>query len=132
MKAGGVRAVVGGKAFDSYIAEQVVEKIVADAVGEDRANAVEVLRGDETGWGRVVEAARTGSLFAPRRAVVVRGAEALKGEGAEMQAYLEDPSPSVALVLVAAKVDKRRAVWKGIVDRASVVVAEPMKEGQLR
>lgn len=128
----GVYAVVGGKAFDSYQAEQEVEKIVAAAVGDERADALEVLRGDETGWGRVVEAARTGSLFAPRRAVVVRGAEALKGEGAEMEAYLDDPAPSVALVLVAAKVDKRKAVWKSIVDRASVTVVEPLKEAALR
>ncbi|HEY7515066.1 MAG TPA: DNA polymerase III subunit delta, partial [Vicinamibacteria bacterium] len=131
-KAEGVHAVIGGKAFDSYTAELAVETIVAEAVGKERADAVEVLRGDETGWGRVIEAARTGSLFAPRRAVVVRGAEALKGEGVEMQAYLDDPAPSVALVLVAAKVDKRRAVWKAICEKASVVVVEPMKEGQLR
>jgi DNA polymerase-3 subunit delta len=127
-----VHAVLGGKAFDSYTAEQAVEKIVAEAVGSDRSDAVEVLRGDETSWGRVVEAARTGSLFAPRRAVVVRGAEALKGEGAEMIAYLDDPPPGVVLVLVAAKADKRKPVWKAVVDRASVVMAEPMKEGQLR
>jgi DNA polymerase-3 subunit delta len=131
-KSEGVHAVIGGKAFDSYTADLAVEKIVAEAVGDQRADALEVLRGDETGWGRVIEAARTGSLFAARRAVVVRGAEALKGEGTEMQAYLEDPSPSVALVLVAAKVDKRRVVWKAIVEQASVIVAEPMKEGQLR
>jgi DNA polymerase III delta subunit len=125
-KAAGVHAVIGGKAFDSYTADLAIEKIVAEAVGDQRADALEVLRGDETGWGRVIEAARTGSLFAARRAVVVRGAEALKGEGTEMQAYLEDPSPSVALVLVAAKVDKRRVVWKAIVEQASVIVAEPM------
>ena len=128
----GVYAVVGGKAFDSYLADQTVEKILAEAVGDERADAVEVLRGDETGWGRVVEAARTGSLFAPRRAVVVRGAEALKGEGVEMQAYLDDPAPNVALVLVAARMDKRRPVWKAIADRAAVTVAEPLKEAALR
>ena len=50
MTPGGVHAVVGGKAFDSYLAEQIVEKIVAAAVGDDRGDAVEVLRGDETGW----------------------------------------------------------------------------------
>ena len=49
--AAGVYAVVGGKAFDSYQAEQAVEKIVAAAVGDERADALEVLRGDETGWG---------------------------------------------------------------------------------
>jgi len=131
-RSAGVYAIVGGKAFDSYRAEEEVEKIVAAAVGDDRSDAVEVLRGDETSWGRVVEAARTGSLFAPRRAVVVRGAEALKGEGAEMEAYLADPVPGVALVLVASRVDKRRAVWKAIMDRAAVTIAEPMKERALR
>jgi len=132
-KAAGVYAVVGGKAFEPYAAEQAVERIVAAAVGEGPAHdAVEVLRGDETSWGRVVEVARTGSLFAPRRAVVVRGADALKGEGSEMAAYLDDPPPGVTLVLVAAKADKRKAVWKTVTDRATVEVVEPMKEAQLR
>ncbi len=43
-----------------------------------------MLRGDEVGWAGVLDAARTRSLFAPRRAVVVRGADALavdEGEG---------------------------------------------------
>lgn len=96
-------------------------------MGADRADSVQVLRGDETTWGRVIEAARTGSLFASRRAVVVRGADGLKGEGDELPAYLEDPSPEARLVVLALKPDKRRVVWKRLLERAQVHSAEPLK-----
>jgi DNA polymerase-3 subunit delta len=109
-----------------------LEAVLAAAVGSDRNDAVQLLRGDETTWVRVIDAARTGSLFAPRRAVVVRNADALKGEGDEVERYLADPAPDVALVLVAAKPDRRRALWKRILDRAQVIVAEPLKGAALR
>jgi DNA polymerase-3 subunit delta len=96
-------------------------------VGADRADSVQVLRGDETTWGRVIEAARTGSLFASRRAVVVRGADGLKGEGDELPAYLEDPSPDARLVFLAVRPDKRRVVWKRLLESAQVHAAEPLK-----
>jgi DNA polymerase-3 subunit delta len=112
---------------DTYLAEQVLEELLAGWVGADRADSVQVLRGDETTWGRVLEAARTGSLFASRRAVVVRGADGLKGEGDELSAYLEDPSPEARLVFLAAKPDKRRVVWKKLLERAQSHSAEPLK-----
>ena len=58
----------------------------------------------------MLEAARTGSLFAPRRAVVVRGADALKGEDdAVVDLPRRTRAPGVVLVLMAAKPDKRRS-----------------------
>jgi DNA polymerase-3 subunit delta len=80
----------------------------------------------------VLDAARARSLFSERRAVVVRRADALKGEGEGLAAFLEAASPGVILVLMAAKVDKRRSVWKLALDRARVVVVEPLKEAALR
>jgi DNA polymerase-3 subunit delta len=112
---------------DSYLAEQALEELLAAWVGSDRADSVQVLRGDETSWGRVLESARTGSLFASRRAVVVRGADGLKGEGDELAAYLEDPSPDARLVFLAARPDKRRAVWKRLLESARPHSAEPLK-----
>jgi DNA polymerase-3 subunit delta len=91
-----------------------------------------VIRGEEASWPRVLEAARTGSLFAERRAVVVRNAEALRGDGEGLAAYLDDPTPELTLIFVAAKVDKRRSVWKALLERAAVVTAEPLKEPALR
>ena len=125
----GLHVVAGA---DSYLAEEALESLIAAAVGHDRADSLQVFRGDETNWTRVVEAARTGSLFAARRAVVVRNADALKGDGDEMVAYLEDPSQDVSVILVTAKPDKRKTVWKRLMDNATVIPAEPLKGRTLR
>jgi DNA polymerase-3 subunit delta len=118
---------------DSYLAEEALEGLIAAAVdGGDRADSVQVFRGDESTWTQVVEAARTGSLFASRRAVVVRNADALKGDGEEMVAYAEDPDHSVSLVLLTVKPDKRKTVWKLLMQAAQVVPAEPLKGRALR
>lgn len=125
----GVHAVLGA---DSFLAEEALEELLAAAVGEDRTDAVEVFHGDETTWPRVVDAARTRSLFAPRRAVVVRSAEALKGPEDDVASYLDDPTPGVGLILMAAKPDRRRTVWKRILEKARTVSAEPLKGRRLR
>lgn len=124
----GVHAVVGGRLFDSYLAEEAV----ASLVGTPGDDALRVLRGEETTWARVVDAARTGSLFAQERALVVRAADAIKGEGEELAEYLESPNPEVTLVLLAAKPDRRRTLWKRILDKATVHNAEPLKGRALR
>ena len=117
---------------DSYLAEQALESLLQAAVGDQREDAVQVFRGDETTWPRILEAARTGSLFATRRAVVVRNADAIKGEGEEVEGYLDDPAPGAALILMAVKPDKRKTLWKKILERAQAVPAEPLKGRALR
>lgn len=118
---------------DSYLAEQSVETLLEQAVGrEDRGQSLQVLRGDETSWTRVLDLARTGSLFAERRAILVRGAEALKGSDEGVSEYLDDPTPGVTLILVAAKADKRKGAWRRIAESAQVVAAEPLKGWALR
>ena len=109
-----------------------LEDLVRATVGDDRAESVQVFRGDETTWARVLEAARTGSLFATRRAVVVRNADAIKGEGEEVQGYLDDPSPDAALILMAVKPDKRKKLWKSILERAQAVPADPLRGAALK
>jgi DNA polymerase-3 subunit delta len=117
---------------DSYLAELALEDLLQSTVGGERADAVQVFRGDETTWPRVLEAARTGSLFATRRAVVVRNADAIKGEGEEVEGYLDDPAPGAALILMAVKPDKRKTLWKKILDRAQAVPVDPLKPAALR
>ncbi len=80
----------------------------------------------------MIDAARTRSLFAPTRAVVVRRTEQLKGDGGELDGYLEDPTPGVTLILQAGKPDKRRAVWKRLLKKAPVTSADPLKGRRLR
>ena len=149
---GPLQAVVGE---DTYLAEQALERILDQAIGEDRQEALAVLYGDETKWEGVIASARTGSLFVTRRAIVVRRADLLKyekgpgdeGEGTEAKgkkakgtrgaedpvgAYLEDPSPEVTLVLMAAKPDRRRTPWKRLLAEATVHAVEPKKGRFLR
>jgi len=125
----GVCVVLG---TDSFRAEEALERLLRAAVGKDRTDAVEVLRGDETSWSRVLDAARSRSLFATRRAVVVRAADALKGSDEDLPAYLDDPTPGVTLVFMAPKPDKRRTAWKRLLDRTEVLPADPLKGRALR
>jgi DNA polymerase III delta subunit len=117
---------------DTLLAEEALERLLAEHLGDAREDAVVVMRGEENTWARLLESARTGSLFAPRRAVVVRGAELLKGEDDAVAGYLDDPTPGLLLVLMAAKPDKRKTVWKRILEKATVVTADPLKGRALR
>jgi DNA polymerase-3 subunit delta len=142
---------------DSYLAEEALERILADAIGDDRAEGLTVLYGDEVRWEGVLQAARTGSLFATRRAILVRRAELLRYEGQRpgkaeddlpeepaarakgktagedaVGRYLDDPSPDAILVLLAGKPDRRRNPWKRLSTDGTVHSAEPMKRAALR
>jgi DNA polymerase III delta subunit len=148
-RSAGVHLVLGE---DSYLAEEALERILAGAIGHDRSDALTVLQGDEVRWEAVVAAARSGSLFASRRAVVVRRADAVRGAKAEndeqapevarkgrtkpeedpVLRYLEDPSPDCTLVLLAARPDRRRNPWKRLSSEGAIHSAEPKKGAALR
>ena len=126
---GPVQAIVGE---DTYLAEEALERVLAGAVGDDRQDAVQVFHGDEAKWEDVVDAARTGSLFAPRRAVVARRAELLKGDEEAVVGYADQPAPDATLVLLAAKPDRRRNPWKRLLAKATVHDAAPKRGRALR
>ncbi len=117
---------------DSYLAEEALERLLVEHVGAERGEAVQVLRGDECSWSRVLDSARMRSLFAERRVVVVRNADALKGAEDELAGYLADPNPDVSLVFLAAKPDRRRSAWKTLQAGAQTIAAEPLKGARLK
>jgi len=130
---GPIQAIVGE---DTYLAEEALERVLASAIGEDRQDALQVFYGDEAKWEQVLAAARTGSLFVTRRAIVVRRAELLKyangGDEDPVEAYVADPSPEVALVLLAARPDRRRNPWKKLLPKVNVHDASPRRGRALR
>lgn len=126
---GPIQAIVG---TDTFLAEQALETILAAALGDDRSEGLQVVYGDETTWENLVAVAQTGSLFASRRAIVVRRADQLKGDEERIGAYADDPSPDVTLVLMAPKPDRRRAVWKRLLPKAEVTTAQPKRGRALR
>jgi len=127
--AGLIHAILGE---DTYLAEVALERVLSEALGSDRDEALEVLYGDETRWPDVVARARMRSLFCPRRVLLVRRADQIKGDEEAVAAYLEDPSPDVTLVLLAAKPDRRRVVWKRVLAAATVHPADPKRGQALR
>jgi DNA polymerase-3 subunit delta len=129
---GPLELIAGGRDFDGYLAEAALERVLQQAIGGDRQEALQAFRGEESSWAQVLDAARTRSLFASRKALVVRQADALRGDDDGVMAYLEDPTPGVTLVLVAAKPDKRKTLWKRLFEAASVTLAEPLKGARLK
>jgi DNA polymerase III delta subunit len=69
---GPVQAILGE---DSFLAERALERVLAEAVPGGDPEALQVVYGDEKKWADVLGAARTGSLFVARRAIVVRRAD---------------------------------------------------------
>jgi DNA polymerase-3 subunit delta len=112
---------------DPHLADSALAKALARAGGDPEA-----FRGDETDWGRIVAACRTGSLFAERRAVVVRNAEGVRGEGDDLLGYLDSPNPAVTLILLAVKPDRRKTFWKTVLEASEVLSADPPKGRALR
>lgn len=91
-----------------------------------------MLRGDETTWTQIADAARSPSLFSPRLAVVIRDAERVKGDEEALVGVLEDPADGITLVLLAVKPDGRKRVWRQLQAKARIIPAEPLKGRALR
>ena len=102
-----------------------------------RAFNLSRFRGGEAALREVLDAARTLPLMAPRRVVIVSHAERLlqparegvaaTRDAAELEAYLEDPLPHAALVLVSAPLDERRRLNKQLLRSATVVRSAVLK-----
>jgi DNA polymerase-3 subunit delta len=128
-RSGPVQAIVGE---DTYLAEEALERVLAAAIGKDRQDALSVFHGDEAKWEDVLAAARTGSLFAPRRALVVRRADQLKGDDEAILQYADEPVADATLVLMVAKPDRRRNPWKKLLPVVTVHDAAPRRGRALR
>ena len=101
-----VRPVYLVKGDDPSLVAQAAHGLVSTLVGDgDFSLVVEEFGGpsaDELDIGAVVDACTTPSFLVDRRVVVVREAGRVDTAGARrLAAYLEDPLPTTALVLVA-------------------------------
>jgi len=94
----------------------------------------------ETSARAVLAAARTLPMFAKRRLVVVRSLERWDAQGEkkanaealdQLADYLDDPSPTTVLLLVAGKLDKRRRLYVGAQKKGFLVACEPLSRDAL-
>ena len=109
------------------LAGEFLELVEADL----RAFNVDRLYGGETTGAQVVDAALTLPMMVPRRVVLLLHAERLLNPKKDsdatardletLEAYVKAPVDTCCLVLVAESVDKRRALTKQLLSRATVV-----------
>ena len=121
------------KGDDSVLTADAVRELVAALVGDDDpAFGVEDLGADDYEVAAVVEAAQTPPFFGARRVVVARGiGRFTTQEVAALVAYLADPLPSTALVLVAGSGQTPRALLDAV-RKAGHVVDAAVPTGKAR
>ena len=83
------------------------------------------LRGLEDAHDDVLMACSTLPMLGDRRFVLVREPERLKGDPAQLVAYLEHPSPSTCLVLVPTQLDRRLTWVKALEARVLIISFDP-------
>jgi DNA polymerase III subunit delta len=111
---------------ETFLAEEGIDRIRAEA-GTDPLS--EASFGSDAAPAEILGALETPSLLGGRRLVVVRDANDLGKEAVEgLLRYLESPSPSAVLVLVAAGRTKLEAAVKGA---GSVIALEAPKGRRL-
>lgn len=137
-KLGSVYLVVGE---ERHLAAEVVRALreAALAGATPGLNEEQMVAG-ETSARTVLAAARTLPMFAKRRLVVVRSLERWDAQGEkkanaealdELADYLDDPSPTTVLVLVAGKLDKRRRLYVGAQKKGFLVSCDPLSRDAL-
>ena len=106
---------IKGSSFEPFLAEQAIDRLVnslVDPTMKDLAYAT--FYADEAREQEVVMEAQTLPFLVERRVVLVRGAERYQTEaaGKALLAYLEDPSQSTVLILLASTIDRRTKFFK--------------------
>jgi len=121
---------------ETLLAEEAVASLVDAAVpAASRDFNLNAYSGDDEAARQFLAQARSYPFLAERRAVVVRRFEkmALRDPRAEsaLLEYLENPTPSTVLVLVAGKLDRRTRITQALEKRARVVHADGLDAAAL-
>lgn len=126
-----VAVIAGGEQF---FVDRAISALRKAVVGDGPSGFNEdVFEGKTASGARICDAARTLPMLASHRLVLVRAADALAAAELErLAAYLEAPSPSACVVLIAEKLDGRTRFAKRAQKLDLVVDAAPLRPGDLR
>ena len=135
-----VRGIPKGSPREAYLLygeEELLVEEALDAVldaslaGEERQFNLDVLRAGEMDIREILSICTAFPMMAERRVVVLRDTEKLSARELELLAgYLEHPSPSTCLVLIAAKADMRKKPFHSFRKTFPVLECKPLYEDQ--
>lgn len=119
----------GKEAWEPALAERAVERIIATHVDPGmRDMCLGIFHADECKPGEIVQEAQTLPFLVERRVIIVRSAgryNAMSGEKGSpllpLVSYIESPSDSTLLVLIADNVDKRKKFYKACQKAGAIV-----------
>jgi DNA polymerase-3 subunit delta len=118
---------------ETLLVDEAVQRVVDTAMGDaDRAFNLDVLSGSENDARDIVSRASSFPMMSERRVVVVRDVERMDGKGLELLThFVENPSPTTCLVLVAAKADMRKKPFTTIRKNGVVMEFKALYDNQL-
>lgn len=88
--------------------------------------------GNESKGVEIVDAAQTLPMFAERRAVLVKRAEALKADALEvLLPYVRDPVPTTCLILTGTKIDQRKKIFLELKKQGALVEFKRLYDNKL-
>lgn len=108
---------------ESFLIERVARLLVERAIDPSLKDFnLNMFYGTESKGVDIADAAQTLPMFAERRVVMVKRAEALKAEALEvLLPYIRKPSISTCLIFVGAKIDQRKKFFQELKKQGALV-----------
>lgn len=118
---------------ESFLVDRAVERLLDHAIDPSLKDFnFNVFYGAESKGIDIVDAAQTLPMFADRRAVLVKRAEALKAEALEiLLPYIQNPSQTTCLIFSSSKIDQRKKFFLELKKRGALVEYKKLYENKL-
>ncbi len=132
LQAGKLLPVYGLFGIDATLVEEAVVEIRKLALTRASDFNRDELRAGDTPVDKVVQAAGTLPMMAPRRYVHLAAVHQLKAKDAEpLAAYVASPAPTTVLVLSGEKLDQRTKLGQALAKSGGLFVLEPPRQQEL-
>ena len=118
---------------DAFLVSKESEKMLDSILEPDqRAMALYEPKAESANIADVLDELRTLPFLAPKRVVLIKGAESfIKANADQLGAYLDDPSPSGILILTVTSWDKRTRFHKKIQGTGGLIEIAKMYSNQM-
>lgn len=118
---------------ESFLVDRAAQSLLERAIDPSLKDFnFNVFYGNESKGVDIVDAAQTLPMFAERRAVLVKRADALKAEALEaLLPYIQNPAATTCLIFTGIKVDQRKKVFLDLKKQGALVEYKRLYDNKL-